>query len=67
MINAHQIRGSDIQMRAGLMTASGEFVASREGQIDGSVKVNIQTTATSMSVPLAVSGVLPDLAVSGRK
>ncbi|PKO87548.1 MAG: hypothetical protein CVU16_15510 [Betaproteobacteria bacterium HGW-Betaproteobacteria-10] len=66
-INPHQISGHNVVIQAGLMSASGKFVANREAKVEGSVKVNIQTTATTMTVPLQISGVLPELTVSGSR
>lgn len=65
-INPRQLSGQDVQMNAGMMTASGQFVAKREGQVDGELIVGIQTSASTLRVPVRVSGVLPDLVVVGK-
>jgi len=66
-INPRQISGRDIRLEAGMMTASGQFVATRERQVDGNLTVGIQTSVSSLQVPVRVSGVLPDLTAFGGK
>ena len=66
-INSRQITGRDVQMSAGMMTASGQFVATRAGQVDGNLNVSIKTSVSNLRLPMQVSGVLPELtAVSGK-
>ena len=66
-INPRQISGREIRLEAGMMTANGQFVATRERQVDGNLTVGIQTSVSSLQVPVRVSGVLPDLTAFGGK
>ena len=66
-INPRQISGRDIRLEAGMMTATGQFVATRDRQVDGNLSVGIQTSVSSLQVPVRVSGVLPDLTAFGGK
>lgn len=66
-INPRQISGRDVQISAGMMTASGQFVANREQQVNGNLTVGIQTSASSLQIPVRISGNLPDLTVTGGK
>jgi len=66
-INPRQISGRNVQLSAGMMTATGQFVASHERQVNSDLTVGIRTSASNLRVPVRVSGVLPDLvAVSGK-
>lgn len=65
MINPRQISGRDLQMSAGLMTASGQFVASRDGRVEANAMVSIHMSTLTRQVPVRISGVLPDLTVVG--
>lgn len=68
IVNTRQISGRNIQMSAGMMTASGQFVVSHERQVESNLTVGIKTSASNLRVPVRVSGILPDLiAVSGSR
>jgi hypothetical protein len=64
-INPRQISARDIRLEAGMMTAGGQFVATRDRQVNGNLTVGIQTSVSSLQVPVRVSGVLPDLTAFG--
>jgi len=66
-INPGQVSGRDIRLDAGMMTATGQFVARRDRPIDATLSVGIQTSVSSRYVPVRVSGILPDLTASGSK
>lgn len=66
-INPQQISGRDIRLEAGMMTATGQFVAARDRQVEGNLTVGIRTSVSSLQVPVRVSGVLPDLTTFGGK
>lgn len=66
-INLGQTNGRDVRLDAGMMTATGQFVVGRDRFVDGSLTVGIQTSVSSLRVPARVSGVLPDLVVSGSR
>ncbi|MGE5472538.1 MAG: AsmA-like C-terminal region-containing protein [Bacteroidota bacterium] len=62
-----QVAGRDIQMSAGMVTASGQFVASRGRPLEASLLVTMQTSVASVRTPVRLSGRLPQLsAVSGK-
>lgn len=66
-INSGQVSGRDIRLDAGMMTATGQFLANRNRQIDANLTVGIQTSVSSLHVPVRVSGVLPELTAFGSK
>lgn len=66
-ITPRQINGRDVLLSAGMMTASGQFVANREWQVNGNLTVGIQTSASSLQIPVRISGKLPELTVTGGK
>lgn len=66
-VTPKQVASKDLRMDAGMVTAQGQFVAGRDGQVDGSVTVTLQTSVSSMTVPLRIAGILPDLTAVGRK
>jgi hypothetical protein len=66
-VTPKQVASRDLRMDAGMVTAQGQFVAGRDGQVDGSVTVTLQTSVSSMTVPLRIAGTLPDLTAVGRK
>ena len=66
--NPRQISGKNVQMSAGMMTVSGQFVVSHERQVDSDLTVGIRTSASNLRVPVRVSGILSDLiTVSGSR
>ncbi|UCV01786.1 AsmA family protein [Dechloromonas denitrificans] len=66
-INPGQVSGRDIRLDAGMMTATGQFLARRDRPIDATLSIGIQTSVSSRHVPVHVSGMLPDLTASGSK
>ena len=66
-IDPRQVVGRDLFINAGLFTATGNFVATRNRQVDGNLMASMQTSASLRTIPLKVSGTLPNLqAVSLR-
>ena len=66
-ITPKQVVSKDLRMEAGMVTATGQFVAGREGQVEGSMAVTLQTSVSSLNVPVRIFGALPDLTAVGRK
>ncbi|MDP3539704.1 MAG: AsmA-like C-terminal region-containing protein [Azonexus sp.] len=66
-INQGQIKGQDVRMDAGMMTATGQFAANSERLVEANLTVGIQTSVSSLRVPVRVSGVLPELTAYGSK
>ncbi len=62
-----QVVGRELRMDAGMMTASGQFTAGQGGYIDANLAVSLQTSVSSVSIPVRVSGKLPDLVAIARK
>jgi hypothetical protein len=60
-IDPRQVVGRDLAMNAGMFTAAGQFVATRERQVDSSLLVTMQTSVSSLTLPIRVSGTLPNL------
>lgn len=66
-ITPRQVSGRDIQMNAGMVTASGQFVAAAERPVDASLVVVMQTSVSTIRTPVRVSGELSGLsAVAGK-
>lgn len=66
-ITPHQVVGRDVLMSAGMVGASGQFVAAAERPVDGSLVVTMQTSVASMRTPVRVGGPLSSLvAISSR-
>ena len=66
-INPRQVVGRDIQMSAGMVTASGQFSAVADRPVDAGLLVTMQSSVATARTSVRVSGVLPNLsAVSGR-
>jgi hypothetical protein len=66
-INAQTVSGRELKLDAGVMTASGQFVANRERQVDGNLVVEVQSSVSGLRVPVRVSGTLPELTAFGSK
>lgn len=66
-INPRQITSKDMRMDAGMVTAVGQFAAGRDGQVDCTLAVTLQTSVATMNVPVHVYGTLPDLTAIGRR
>jgi hypothetical protein len=57
---------NDVQLEAGMMSSFGQF-AVNQGRIDGNMTVSLQTSVSSVRVPVRLSGVLPDISAVGTK
>lgn len=66
-VTPKQVASRDLRMDAGMVTATGQFVAGRDGQVEASMVVTLQTSVSSINVPLHIYGNLPDLTAVGRK
>lgn len=66
-ITPRQVIGRDIQMSAGMVGASGQFVAAAERPVDGSLVVTMQTSVATMRTPVRVGGPLSNLAAVGGR
>jgi len=62
-----QVTSRDLRMDAGMVSASGQFIAGRDGQVEGGMTVTLQSSVSSTIVPLRIFGILPDLTTVGRK
>lgn len=62
-----QIVSRDVRMDAGMVTAAGQFVAERDGQLEGNMVVALQSSVARTNVPVRIFGVLPDLTAAGHK
>lgn len=60
-IDPRQVVGRDLTMNAGMFTATGQFVSSRAGQVESSLQVTMQTSVSSLTLPIKVAGTLPNL------
>ncbi len=59
--------GSDIKLSAGLMAAEGQFGVRKGGRVEGNATVSIQSSISTLRMPIRISGELPDLtAAAGR-
>lgn len=65
-INPRQVTGRDLRMSAGMVSATGQFVAGRERPVDANVVVTMQTSVSTMRTPVRISGELSDLVASGK-
>lgn len=66
-ITPSQVTSRDLHMDAGMVSASGQFIAGRDGQVEGGMTVTLQSSVSSTTVPLRIFGILPDLTTVGRK
>jgi uncharacterized protein involved in outer membrane biogenesis len=67
MIDPRQVVGRDLSMNAELFAATGQFVVSRDRQVDSNLSVTMQGSAALRTTPIKISGTLPNLqAVSVR-
>lgn len=57
----------NIRLSAGMMSASGAFSVARDRQVDAELMVVLQTSVSTLNIPLSVRGVLPDLSVINGK
>lgn len=66
-ISPQQVRGRDIQMTAGMVTASGQFVVGRQHALDANLLVTMQTSVSTVRTPVHLTGTLPEMsAVAGK-
>ena len=65
-IDPRQTRGRNLAMNAGMFTATGQFVATRDRQVESSLQVTMQTSVSSLTQTVTVSGTLPNLQASVR-
>lgn len=67
IVDPRQVAGRNLQMSAGMVTASGQFVVSRQRSLEASLVVTMQTSVSTVRTPVRVSGILPEMsAVSGK-
>jgi hypothetical protein len=66
-INSGQVKGRDIRLDAGMMTATGQFVANSDRQVNANLTVGIRTSVSNVRVPVRVSGILPELTAFGSQ
>lgn len=66
-ISPNQVSGRAIQMTAGMMTASGQFVVDRESQVKADLMVDIGGSKSMQRMPVRVTGALPKLVATGSK
>lgn len=66
-VTPKQVVSKDVRMDAGMVTATGQFVAERDGQVEGSMSVVLQSSVSRTNVPVRVYGTLPDLTAVGHK
>ncbi|NTV71719.1 MAG: hypothetical protein HGA71_16425 [Azonexaceae bacterium] len=66
-VSPKQVVGRDVRMDAGMVTAVGQFNAGRNGQVDGTMAVTLQTSVSSQNAPVHIFGTLPDLSATTRK
>lgn len=66
-ITPRQVVGREVRMDAGMVTANGHFVAERNGQVDGTMAVTLQSSVSSQRAAVRVTGVLPDLTATASK
>ncbi len=67
LIRRSQLSGRDLVLDSGMMSATGQFVANSDKQIDGIMTVAIKTSVSSFLVPVRISGALPELTASVGK
>lgn len=66
-IDPRQVIGRDLTLNAGMFTAAGQFVANRERQVDSNLLVTMQTSVSSLTLPIRVSGTLPNLQAASTR
>lgn len=62
-----QFAGRNLDLDAGIMSASGYFQATRQGLVESALTVNLQTSTSRIQVPVRISGTLPDLITIAEK
>lgn len=66
-INPGRVSGRNLRMDAGMVTAGGEFIATTGGTVSGTAMVTMQTSVSTVRVPVRISGTLPDLDAASSK
>ena len=66
-ITPKQVLGRDVKMDAGMVTAVGQFSSARNGEVEGSMAVTMQTSVASQNASVRIYGVLPNLSATTRK
>lgn len=66
-ITPKQVVARDVRLDAGMMTAAGQFVSGRDGQVEGSMAVTLQSSVLSQQASIRIFGTLPDLTAATRK
>lgn len=66
-ITPKQVLGRDVKMDAGMVTATGQFNSPRNGEVEASMAVTMQTSVASQNASVRIYGVLPDLSATTRK
>lgn len=66
-VTPKQVVGRDVRMDAGMVTAVGQFSSARNGEVEGSMSVTMQTSVASQNTSVRIYGVLPDLSATTRK
>jgi hypothetical protein len=66
-IDPRQVVGRDLSMNAELFAATGQFIVTRDRQVDSNLAVTMQGATAVRTTPIRISGTLPNLqAVSVR-
>ena len=60
-IDPRQVVGREVQLIAGPFSASGQFAVTRDRQVDAALSVTLSGSAGSRTVPIRISGTLPNL------
>ncbi|PKO44514.1 MAG: hypothetical protein CVU31_12270 [Betaproteobacteria bacterium HGW-Betaproteobacteria-4] len=66
-VSPGRVVGREIRMDAGMVTAVGQFNSARNGEVEGTMSVTMQTSVSSQTASVRVVGTLPDLSATTRK
>lgn len=66
-VTPERVTTRDLRLESGMMTASGQFQASRNRQVDAALIVTFQSSVSTLRIPLHVHGALPELSVTSGK
>lgn len=66
-ISANQVIGRDVQISAGVMSASGQFVVGRQRPVDANLVVTMKTSVSTARSPVHVTGEWSNLMVGRGK
>lgn len=67
LISPGRVSGRNLRMDSGMVTAGGEFTAAAGGTVSGGALVTMQTSVSTVRVPVRISGKLPDLDAANGK